>query len=480
MDKANASVLYYCPCTGCMRTSEAPNAPSEVDAEQRPLLSTRGSAVQSGLAVMRLWPIERLYYCDDCSEVRCPRCVVEEPAGYHCPNCLFDVPTASVRSEKNRCARNCFQCPLCTHVLSVVEHDGLGRDGESAGFLLSCAVCFWDSRAIDWVFEKATGISAQVERLKAAEASSKEYANLLDYWRSVQRAASHRPATRLSAAASSAAFKHRLAGSGTHVSAATTVDAVPPYKAACYENDDHERVAQQMALDDARSLPFSADQYNRSGEPQRVRLHMKLSRRCRICHHILIKPESKAQATRFKIQLIAANFLPSVTVPTALASPRSRVSVLDPIPAFPLRVGSTVPCVIRLANPLYTEMDVTVAATSDDDVTVDVLASQFTLPPFAELWEYDEEEDDESTAAARSDDSRRGIVHRHGNRVAIRLDLTPHTQVDSLTIPLHIICSHVDDMPDIDTEDTASSSRRIVTNSFWAYISLGTMHQASK
>ncbi|KAJ2083495.1 hypothetical protein H4R24_000768 [Coemansia sp. RSA 988] len=475
-DKASAAVLYYCPCTGCMSTTEASKALSETDAEQKPLLSTRGSAVHSGLAAMRLWPIERLYYCDDCSEVRCPRCVVEEPAGYHCPNCLFDVPTASVRSEKNRCARNCFQCPMCTHVLSVVEGDGLGRDGESAGFLLSCSVCFWDSRAIDWVFEKATGISAQVERLKAAEASSKEYANLLDYWRSVQRAATHRPTARLSAAASSAAFKHRLTGSN----AVSTVDDVPPYKAACYANDDHTRVAQQMAIDDARSLPFSADRQNRSGEPQRVRLHMKLSRRCRVCHHILIKPESKAQATRFKIQLMAANFLPSVTVPTALASPRYRGPLLDPIPAFPLRVGSTVPCVIRLANPLYTEMDVTVAAASDDDVAVDVLAPQLTLPPFAELWEYDEEDDEDNSAAGGTSDSRRGIVHRHGNRVAIRLDLTPHVQVDCLTIPLHITCSHVDDMPDIDVEGAASSSRRIVTNSFWTYISLGAVQQPSK
>jgi len=29
--------------------------------------------------------------------------VTEEVACYYCPNCLFEVPTASVRGEKNRC-----------------------------------------------------------------------------------------------------------------------------------------------------------------------------------------------------------------------------------------------------------------------------------------------------------------------------------------------------------------------------------------
>ncbi|KAJ2758661.1 hypothetical protein H4S06_002601, partial [Coemansia sp. BCRC 34490] len=130
--------------------------------------------------------IESLYYCDDCSELRCTRCVIEEPAGYHCPNCLFDVPSASVRGEKNCCARNCFQCPICTHVLSVVEGDRRQLSSSSnssshsgaadgAAFVLSCSVCLWNSAEIGWTFEKATGISAQIERMREAKDSTKEF-----------------------------------------------------------------------------------------------------------------------------------------------------------------------------------------------------------------------------------------------------------------------------------------------------------------
>lgn len=46
--------------------------------------------------------LSRLYFCDSCDEVRCPKCVQDEIVCYYCPNCLFDVPTASVKSEKHK------------------------------------------------------------------------------------------------------------------------------------------------------------------------------------------------------------------------------------------------------------------------------------------------------------------------------------------------------------------------------------------
>jgi hypothetical protein len=49
-----------------------------------------------------LHPLSALYYCDKCSCVRCDLCTVEEIVCYYCTNCLFEVPTAAVKSEKNR------------------------------------------------------------------------------------------------------------------------------------------------------------------------------------------------------------------------------------------------------------------------------------------------------------------------------------------------------------------------------------------
>jgi dynactin-4 len=49
-----------------------------------------------------LYPLEYLLYCEDCQQIRCPRCVNEEIVTYYCPNCLFEVPSSNLRSEGNR------------------------------------------------------------------------------------------------------------------------------------------------------------------------------------------------------------------------------------------------------------------------------------------------------------------------------------------------------------------------------------------
>ena len=41
--------------------------------------------------------IHDLYFCEECDSIRCNRCVSVEVSGYYCPNCLFEVPSASVR-----------------------------------------------------------------------------------------------------------------------------------------------------------------------------------------------------------------------------------------------------------------------------------------------------------------------------------------------------------------------------------------------
>jgi hypothetical protein len=46
--------------------------------------------------------LSRLYFCDSCDEIRCPKCTQDEIVCYYCPNCQFDVPTASVKSEKHK------------------------------------------------------------------------------------------------------------------------------------------------------------------------------------------------------------------------------------------------------------------------------------------------------------------------------------------------------------------------------------------
>ncbi|KAF3905432.1 hypothetical protein ABW20_dc0101780 [Dactylellina cionopaga] len=49
-------------------------------------------------------------------------------------------------------------------------------------------------------------------------------------------------------------------------------------------------------------------------KPTAVLLRTKRSKRCRACRHILVKPESKVQTTRFRIRLVALNYIPSLSL----------------------------------------------------------------------------------------------------------------------------------------------------------------------
>jgi len=75
------SVLYHCPCLASTTIPPPPNLPS---------------------SSYSFHPLHTLFFCEECDAIRCNRCVSVEVSSYYCPNCLFEVPSASVRAEKNR------------------------------------------------------------------------------------------------------------------------------------------------------------------------------------------------------------------------------------------------------------------------------------------------------------------------------------------------------------------------------------------
>ncbi|GAA5848020.1 hypothetical protein JCM9279_007417 [Rhodotorula babjevae] len=140
--------LFHCSCTS-------------------PFSHTRPPPADPPLSHLQHHPLPELLFCEDCDAIRCNACAACEVACYFCPSCLFEVPSASVRGEKNRCARNCFQCPLCDHNLSVVASDPdsslpLNTAAASVGeppYLLACNFCRWNSKQVGITFEKPTGLS---------------------------------------------------------------------------------------------------------------------------------------------------------------------------------------------------------------------------------------------------------------------------------------------------------------------------------
>lgn len=62
-----------------------------------------------------LYPLEHLLYCEDCHEIRCPKCALDEIVTWYCPNCLFEVPSSTVKSEGNR-----YELPTNFHRTSTI------------------------------------------------------------------------------------------------------------------------------------------------------------------------------------------------------------------------------------------------------------------------------------------------------------------------------------------------------------------------
>lgn len=92
-----------CPCSDPANLSRhshsdptTPSATEELDAFERPFDPRAPRAAYS------LYPLEYLLYCEDCHQIRCPRCIAEEIVTYYCPNCLFEVPGSNIKSDGNR------------------------------------------------------------------------------------------------------------------------------------------------------------------------------------------------------------------------------------------------------------------------------------------------------------------------------------------------------------------------------------------
>ncbi|PPQ92843.1 hypothetical protein CVT25_004331 [Psilocybe cyanescens] len=189
-------------------------------------------------------------------------------------------------------------------------------------------------------------------------------------------------------------------------------------------------------------------------KPLRIPLHSKRSKRCPACTHILIKPEQKAQSVRYKIKLVAANYLPAITVslPHAqrLTSDAAKKSlgksisaVVDDGSAGAMHAGKTYPFHLALSNPLYDQitvrlsvqrMHISTAPVKESGTpekarrppfAISLPNSSFSVAAYAEAWEYEDEDDmfgddDDGVGRLKETDSRGkartvGVLEKRAN-----------------------------------------------------------------
>ncbi|KAG2743201.1 hypothetical protein P692DRAFT_20746796 [Suillus brevipes Sb2] len=440
------TIHYYCPC----QSGESVQMPPP------PHMASSSASFH---------PLHSLFFCEECDAVRCNRCVSVEVSGYYCPNCLFEVPSASVRAEKNRCARNCFSCPICRSTLQVVASDppdgGDGRPSVSLSnvgeppFFLYCNHCRWDSAEVGITFEKPTGLAAQLQKFEDSAPESLEFERLKEHFEPFLRTSSlsslshvpstssHHLPTSSATAAASAALARDVPGVGKYNPLARSrvgrdrtanKDEMPEYKSRMEisilgqlgsegDGSDVEALRRMEIAEEIASLEqrwgnsWTTSLRTSDLRPLRIPLHSKVSKRCPTCRHILIKPEQKAQSVRYKIKLVAANYLPAMTAALphtqgadATRRPQAKVpSASDDRNAGAMTAGKSYPFHLALTNPLYDPIQVRlsvqrmhVTAVTDSTApekarrtpfAVSLPTSSFPVAAFAEAWEYDDDDE---------------------------------------------------------------------------------------
>jgi dynactin-4 len=126
-------------------------------------------------------------------------------------------------------------------------------------------------------------------------------------------------------------------------------------------------------------------------------LRTKRSKRCRTCRHILSKPEAKVQTTRFRIRLVALNYIPSMTI-TPLSPPTPGIDAAILTPLKPTQF------LLTLKNPLFDPVKITLATPSHTpgrfSSKITILCPQFEVGANTDVW-------DEALQDGREQDKRR-------------------------------------------------------------------------
>lgn len=339
-----------------------------------------------------LYPLEHLLYCEDCLQIRCPRCVIEETLNWYCPNCLFEVPSSVVKSDGNRCTRNCFNCPVCISpmIVNLLENPDVDH-GATDRHVLACPYCHWSTVETGIEFEKHTGVYSQIarianggkaipsskerdkerERRKELEAQRRDSRNPHTSSRNstIVYAGGYEPPTRDELFANLAAFYKaeldaqtpsnplemnfssptaysRIMNLYSTSSAKKSKRTKPmPMREAASELEGlvtHDAAADAAAIERIKRGGWGCtlspaqklaqlDPYARFEDELRpipTLLCTKRSKRCRSCRHILAKPESKITSTRYKIKLLALNHIPRLSL-------RALPPTNPPVPPMP-------------------------------------------------------------------------------------------------------------------------------------------------
>ena len=359
-----------------------------------------------------------------------------------------------------RCARNCFDCPICTAQLSVVAmREASSRAGP---WILNCNYCMWTSLDIGIKFGKPTNIRSQLDKTAnggklrtvsrpsdsgdpsgrsslAREALSlstspispppeadssaavldpvTRFAALKSFYKvQITTCAAADPALQSTAAdlaysspSSLARIMNLYSGSGSFIKKPKTKplamrEALSPVEGLLVpDTTDTSVLLSKLQTAHSSNTTTRRQRLFQQGagggnpharfvdelRPMPALLRTKRAKRCKACKHILVKPDFKPTSTRYRIRLLALNYIPLVS--------------LKPVPGIAtkdhgiegenvvLRAGRAVQWILTLKNHLFDRVKVSLATPAiipgKYAHKVTVLCPQFAIGPNSDVWD---------------------------------------------------------------------------------------------
>ncbi|KAF8938241.1 hypothetical protein BGZ58_001297 [Dissophora ornata] len=298
-------------------------------------------------------------------------------------------------------------------------------------------------------FEKPTGLAAQLQKQEESSPDVMEFGRLKDHLEKYFRL---KPGLTTSLLSSIQSGSLRYVASPSHRSKSS--DDIAHYVPAVQVMEDTENLDKLMSvvnlsqtttmrqrLGHLQKQPYSPERL----QPKRIHLRIKKSRRCRTCRHILVNPEQKAQSIRFKINLVALNQIPNITI----------VSIQ------PIIVQTLSRVILRFTNPRHEEALVSVqyGDNAQPHHGVHIRSPTFTISPFNEVWEYEV-----GTIGAAPGYAQDDVHEKTANSTSIALDITP-VAAGEIKIPLFVTFTFKTPKTQSETGSPALGSQLVVSGS---------------
>ncbi|XP_015279058.1 PREDICTED: dynactin subunit 4 [Gekko japonicus] len=376
-------------------------------------------------------PLSQLYFCRYCSELRSLECVSHEVDSHYCPSCLENMPSAEAKLKKNRCA-NCFDCPCCMHTLSsratskkTPLPDDPAKTTMKKAYYLACGFCRWTSRDVGMAdksvasggwqepenphTQKINKLVEYYQQLAQKEKMERDRKKLVrrrpymplafsDKYGLGTRLQRQRPGAPISALAG-LSLKEGEDQKEIKIEPAQAVEEVEPLPEDYYTRPINltEVTTLRQRLLQPDFQPICASQLY----PRHKHLLIKRSLRCRKCEHNLSKPEFNPTSIKFKIQLVAVNYIPEVRI----------MSIPN------LRYMKESQVLLTLTNPVENLFQVVVPTKEL------LLAGKDAAAEYDELAEPQDFQDDPDI-----------IAFRKANKVGIFIKVTPQKEEGEVTV----------------------------------------------